>query len=490
MSKDSHNTTRRSALAPLKSWLHSEPKSVPDHECDKTLPRKPYNSFREFGLPPRPREFNRKGFALSLLRAGAELEHSLAVQYLYAAYSISETSEAPANIMALTWKTDLRLVAREEMAHLVTVQNLLRVLGAEPHLNRGPLHRKESKLPLPFKLERLDQESLGKFVLFESPVPDQIKDSDKDVLQTIREDLGNKSRVLRVGSIYAALYWLFMEGDEPAPDWPFLDKDVAYFRRKYPRKYHLKEKDFVSIEKYGDKAATAKEWGIFESSTHVDGASPRDTALASLRWIMSQGEGPNAIEDSHFYRFLRMYREFKKGGAGSLITNVPNNPRIKGAKGSGASGIEVGILITNPKTKRWGALFNLRYQFMLLDILDSLSESRKTMAEKRRLIARWASVEMEFVKKIGQMLPRMFLSKRAEQRAGAPFQTVFLPGKPSERNTLRSQLLGASGECLSALKNGKWKISMYTKDLPTAAIESSLLDAIARQDDEMRHASE
>jgi hypothetical protein len=185
-----------------------------------------------------------------------------------------------------------------------------------------------------------------------------------------------------------------------------------------------------------------------------------------------------------------MYREFKKGRAGSLITNVPNNPRIKGAKGSGASGIEVGILITNPKTKRWGALFNLRYQFMLLDILDSLSESRKTMAEKRRLIARWASVEMEFVKKIGQMLPRMFLSKRAEQRAGAPFQTVFLPGKPSERNTLRSQLLGASGECLSALKNGKWKISMYTKDLPTAAIESSLLDAIARQDDEMRHASE
>ena len=74
---------------------------------------------------------------MSLLRAGAEIEHSLAVQYLYAAYSIDETSHAPRNLTSLEWKTHLRLVAREEMAHLVTVQNLLLALGQEPHLNRG-----------------------------------------------------------------------------------------------------------------------------------------------------------------------------------------------------------------------------------------------------------------------------------------------------------------------------------------------------------------
>src|SRR5271163_480918 len=427
MSKNSHRPTRHSALVSFKSWFHSDAKPAPDGKADETHPSKPCSSLRKFGLPPRPKKFNRVKFALSLLRAGAEIEHSLAVQYLYAAYSISETSQVRANITSLTWKRDLRLVAREEMAHLVTVQNLLRALGAEPHLNRGPLHRDESKLPLPFKLERLNTVSLGKFVLFESPDCHQItKEGDKEEIEEIQESLGNKFHYLRVGLLYAAVYWLFMESDEPGPEWPFTAADIAVFKKKYPRKYHLKKEDFVSPKNYADKAATAKEWGIFESSTHVDGASPRETALASLRWIMSQGEGPNAIEASHFYRFLNMYRELKKARAQSLIMNVPDNPRIKGFKGSGISGTEVGRLITNPKSKRWGALFNLRYQFMLLDIHDSLNKSHKTMAKKRRLLAGWAREEMEFVKKIGQMLPRMFLGRKATLRAGAPFQTVFL----------------------------------------------------------------
>jgi hypothetical protein len=488
MSQNSYKSARRSALAPLESWFHSETKPAPRPSHHKTPASKPYSLFREFGLPPRPKKFDRVGFALSLLRAGAEIEHSLAVQYLYAAYSISETSSVRGNITAIAWKRDLRLVAREEMAHLVTVQNLLRALGAEPHLNRGPLHRNEHKLPLPFKLERLNKVSLGKFVLFESPGSNQILEDDMAEVEKIHKSLGNK--FLRVGSIYAALYWLFMENEEPGPDWPFAPEDVSEFKEQYPRKYHLKKKDFVSVKKYTDKAATAKEWGIFESTTHVDGGSPRESALASLRWIMSQGEGPNAIEDSHFNRLLKMYREFKKTRARSLIMNVPDNPRIKGFEGGGETGKEEGELIANPKSERWGVQFNLRYQFMLLDILDSLNQSQRNMTKKRLMLARWSREEMEFVKKIGQMLPRMFLGRKAKQRAGAPFQTVFLPETPVKRDRVRKQLLEASSKCLAVLRNGRWAISTYTKDLPVAAIESSLLDAIARQDDEMRHALE
>jgi hypothetical protein len=438
-----------------------------------------------------------------LLRAGAEVEHSLAAQYLYAAYSIDETSENRKNIESLTWKTYLRLVAREEMAHLVTVQNLLLALGAEPHLNRGPLHRHPSKLPLPFKLEKVDKESLGKFVLFESPAHNQLTEADKGVMKEIRESLGDKkSHLLRVGSIYAALYWLFLENEKQGPDWPFSQADVNVLKKKYPKKYHLRDKDFVGTHEYEERAATAKEWGIFESSTHVDGASPRETALASLRWIMSQGEGPNAIEDSHFRRFLKIYREFKKGNAPSLIMRVPTNPRVPGARGGGTPGAEVGPEITNHGTKRWGGLFNFRYQFMLLDILDALTTSRKTQAEKRRLFATWATVEMEFMKKIGQALPRMFLTNPKKQKpgshgkpkapspAGAPFQTVFLPPTPSDRQALRRQLLEESNECVSELRDNPRPMSTYTEDLPTTAMVPSLLDAIARQDDEMRHALE
>jgi hypothetical protein len=489
-----------SALAPLKAWFHrpppraiSEPKKAGDG-----LKR----ANRKLELPPCPKKFGPKEFAVSLLRAGAEIEHSLAVQYLYAAYSIDETSHASRNYTSLEWKTHLRLVAREEMAHLVTVQNLLLALGQEPHLNRGPLHRRESKLPLPFRLEPLNQKSLGKFVLFESPTGDQISDDDEMVMAKIRDLLGKKhSRVLRVGSIYAALYWLFLENDDPDPDWPFPIRRFSTFKRRYRDNVHLSDEDFIPSREYQDRAAAPNEWGVFERSTHVDGASPRETALASLRWIMAQGEGPNAIEDSHFCRFLKIYREFEEDpDSASMILNVPVNPRIKGVKGSRGVGRETGTLITNRRTKLWGELFNLRYQLMLLNVVDSLAESRKAMAEKRRVFARWAAAEMEFMKKIGQALPRLDLRNRKKEElsnekhegpgAGAPFQAVFLPDATIQRVALRRKILLASGNCISDLRDPLAKNSRDTNYRPAAAIEPSLLDTIARQDDEMRRAME
>jgi Ferritin-like len=498
--KDSGSKTQGSALAPLKAWFHRpSPKVVRKHK--KVAEDASSHTCRELDLPRRHAEFGPKKFAVSLLRAGAEIEHSLAVQYLYAAYSIDETSHAPRNLTSLEWKTHLRLVAREEMAHLVTVQNLLLALGQEAHLNRGPMHRPESKLPLPFKLEPLNQKSLGKFVLFESPTDDQINHDDEIVMKEIKLLLGKHgSRVLRVGSIYAALYWLFLENNDPDPDWPFPDECVETFKKRYPGNVHLKDQDFIPLEKYQDRAAHPTEWGVFERSTHVDGASPREIALASLRWIMSQGEGPNAIEDSHFCRFLKIYREFKKAGSKSMIMKVPVNPRIKGVRGSRGAGRETGTLITNHRTELWGALFNFRYQLMLLNVVDSLAESRKTLAEKRRLFARWAAVEMEFMKKIGQALPRLELRNQKKKNpsndklegpgAGAPFQGTHLAGTAVERGALRRRILLASANCISALRDPLRKNSRDTNYMPAAAIEPSLLDTIARQDDEMRSAME
>src|ERR1700722_3782388 len=496
-SKNSGSKTQGSALAPLKSYFHGRsPKVARKHK--KVAEDGSTNTCLEFDLPPCPAEFGAKEFAVSLLRAGAEIEHSLAVQYLYAAYSIDETSHAPRNLTSLEWKTHLRLVAREEMALLVTVQNLLLALGQEPHLNRGPMHRAESELPLPFKLEPLNQKSAGKYVLIESPTDDQINDADKIVMKEIKLLLGKHgSRVLRVGKIYAALYWLFLENNDPDPDWPFPDECVETFKKRYPRSVHLRDKDFIPLGEYQDRAADPREWGVFESSTHVDGASPRETALASLRWIMSQGEGPNAIEESHFCRFLKIYKEFAEDShSADMVMNVPVNPRIKGVKGSRGAGRETGTLITNRRTKQWGALFNLRYQLMLLNVVDSLAESRKTMAEKRRLFARWSSVEMEFMKKIGQALPRLDLRNRKDKDlfndkhkgpgAGAPFQSVFLPDPSVKSVPLRRQLLLASGDCISALRDPSPMHPTDTDYGPAAAIEPSLLDTIPRQDEQMR----
>jgi hypothetical protein len=481
-------TTIRKAKKPvfvlddLRTWLHRAPKTA--DESQQPITGDKGSRICQLGLPPNNTKKDPRAFAIFLLCAGAEVEHSLLVQYLYAAYSVNERADGKKNNSALKWKTVLRLIAREEMAHLVTVQNLLLSLGADLHLNRTPLHRTPSNLPLPYKLQPLSVDSLRKYVLFESPTPDQMNPGEIGAVDKIRAELPGASGIFRVGSIYAAIYWLFMKSNKPDGDWPFGSGVERCFTDEYGKQFHLADSDFVSAKEYRDRAADPKEWGIFESSTHVDGAWPRQTALASLRWLMSQGEGPNAIEESHFHHFLQIYEEFTGAGASakSKIFRVPDNPRVRGAKGSGGRGQEVGTLIKNLRSKLWAELFNARYQLMLLNILESLSASRSKNGAKRENLAIWAVTEMDFVKRIGQLLPLMFLDRSDAKRAGAPFQGVALPTSGTERQRLRHQIRSESEDCIGQLVG---KMRGNTLDLPTAALERPLLDAIARQNDEM-----
>jgi len=105
---------------------------------------------------PTPREK-----AIRLLQTAAAVEHSLLVQYLYAGYSFSLPNR------------DILNIAIEEMSHLMTVQNLLKLIGAEPDLSRqdfGPPAGDEVRLfPFNLNLEPLTNVSLAKYVVAESP---------------------------------------------------------------------------------------------------------------------------------------------------------------------------------------------------------------------------------------------------------------------------------------------------------------------------------
>src|SRR5438445_369653 len=89
-----------------------------------------------------------------LLRIAAEVEGALLVQYLYAAYSILPDLSVPGVdplIESNDWYDVIRQIARQEMGHLVTVQNLLLALNAVPHLDRENLPWIDTGLyPCPF----------------------------------------------------------------------------------------------------------------------------------------------------------------------------------------------------------------------------------------------------------------------------------------------------------------------------------------------------
>jgi Ferritin-like len=83
----------------------------------------------------KPDELTWWDWAVFLLHTAAEIEHALMVQYLYAAFSLGEPPfqgpNVPSTAQTLVnrWRGTILGIAKEEMGHLITVQNLLRFIG-------------------------------------------------------------------------------------------------------------------------------------------------------------------------------------------------------------------------------------------------------------------------------------------------------------------------------------------------------------------------
>jgi hypothetical protein len=449
----------------------------------------------DIGFPPAGGR-DVQDFAVFLLHAAAEIEHSLLIQYLYAAYSLNDENEQlkpDRTTVALSWKNVIRVVARQEMAHLVTVQNLLLALNQDVYLNRGSVHGEPDIQPVPFRLEPLSVESLAKYVATESPSDTQMDAATKRAMKPVRrivKRLSHVEAISRVGILYTALYWLFLPSDTPGTAWAFPRRWIKELMDTYQPGFHLKARDFVSIRQYRDKAALPQEWGIYESQAHADSGSPRRAALSAIRWIMEQGEGLARMQrvPSHFDRFLHIFQQahaMRSRAFKQLVFNVPVNPIAQSrTPRKGATPIE------HPVSRTLGELLNLRYQLLLLDTMLSLDSSRRTEEGARRRYAKWALAEMEFVKKIGQMLPHFPRRRRRPHlAAGAPFQTQWMPPERDRRVALEKRLLARSVLHLSVLRHEKWARSnplLASVSPVILALVPSLLDAIARQDDNMR----
>jgi hypothetical protein len=151
---------------------------------------------------------------IRLLRDGAEIEHSLLVQYLYAAFSV----KTPRYARLAGWPSHryggrplhLLGVAIEEMTHLDVVNGLLVTLGAAPHLGRQQFPFEKDIYPFDFALEPLSLGSLAKYVYAEaSPtaVDPDAQHTPEDAafvrrLYQVLEQGGGGGRPNQVGSLY------------------------------------------------------------------------------------------------------------------------------------------------------------------------------------------------------------------------------------------------------------------------------------------------
>jgi hypothetical protein len=376
--------------------------------------------------------------AALLLTVAAEVEHALMAQYLFAAYSLRDDQlhqETQGRVRGFVKR--LSQIAREEMGHLMTVQNLLHFISAPLHLHREGSPFESELYPFRFKLEPLSSGSLAKYIVAEMP-------ADAPDLEHLKKEAkaSNDGRpVQHVGAIFERLIELF---NDPVNG--------------------LQDSDFRTDT--ADLHATFRDWGYDTALAQTDDTEQvlveafeghsvsalRELSVKALTKIAQQGEGSRVDDNSHYHRFRRLYEDFhtlKDDGIDFLwpvVTNPNTTPPRKidyeheplGDAIRGA--FEESGYIHNTRSRNWAHLFNLRYRLLLGYLLHFLRSPGprylsagpdKGDRTPRGLLLKGAFDEMRHLQKIAVKLVRLPLNDEASgQNAGPPFQLPYTLALP------------------------------------------------------------
>ncbi len=386
--------------------------------------------------------------AVYLLHVGAEVEHALMAQYLYAAYSLggADLTDEQQKLVRL-WRDTITQIAREEMGHWAAVENILTLLGAPLNFAREDFPIPKDLYPFEFELEPLTKRSLGKYVLAEMPTEEVVKKLGLEKkIDEIRKYVGgaavyDKSTVHRVGIIYSTINELFQAPVSPQEP---LKVSPAFIRS---------EDIFADSRRF---QVRPEEWGLGYKDMLIGMAVDRKTASAAITAISNQGEGSDIdnLPTSHFGLFLDIYNKFPDEND----DHAPPSRRI-----------------THQLALGWGELFNLRYRILLMFLVHSFDIEAPADALQRTprgLLISWAFGEMYNLRSIANILMDLPLRQDGGKlRAGPPFEMPYsLALSPREPGRWRQHrdMLHASVLCISELEEKDADHAGYLQGLRTA----------------------
>lgn len=388
-----------------------------------------------FSIPMAPRER-----AIALLHLGAEIEHALMVQYLYGAYSLNENQRDPEHRrLVKTWRGKIAEIAREEMGHLASVQNILTLIGGPLNFERDDFPIIDPDLwPFPFALEPLTKDSLAKYVLAEAPADEVLAEFDLlDEVGAIRRRLKcqDSLSVNRVGLIYGEILRLFEVGPMvEGPQVPGAPKPCPFV---------------PTVDIQADSLpyqVSHDAWGLGYKGILVRTAYDRTTAQAALKVVSEQGEGPisageqvlpgeptleERLKASHFYRFLEVYREFPDADwrpSHPCATNPTTNATRTTTPDVAPDDPSVRQTLLEGRAVPWAQLSNLRYRMLLMYLEHSFQIEAPTAhpgRSPRGALITWSFGEMYNLRSLSELLMTMPAADGSVERAGPPFEMPY-----------------------------------------------------------------
>jgi hypothetical protein len=336
------------------------------------------------------------------LTEAAELEHGLLTQYLFAAYSMkkspAEGLSAAQFELVRRWESVILKVAREEMAHLGTVCNMLTAVGGTPRLGRpnfpqgrkGRFHKlRGSAYPFDFQLERFGEPALQRFIAAETP---------SDERETFESLAPDALQFDRLGELYRQIADAFRR----------LDED---YRGRG-------EQLFVGPPEAQDQSSWTANLNLFEV---VD----LESATDAIGFIVVEGEGsPADRAGSHYQRFVdvrsELHAELAASPAFAPARPVAITPMTRRHLDAGDG--PVTLIPEDSAAAEVAQLFNAVYATTLLMLVQFYDYGGETEAQRAGLQASARQSMSAAVRPIAETLTSMPLSEGATENAGPGFE--------------------------------------------------------------------
>jgi hypothetical protein len=344
-----------------------------------------------------------------LLSQGAELEHGVMCQYLYAAFSLRSTPGPGLRDDQLEaverWRKVLLEVAGEEMLHWAMVQNLLAAVGSAPFVSRPHLPHQAKGYPPGVQLRLLPfgEAAMQHFVFLERPEGMEL--SDAEGLEP-------------VGWAPAP-----MSPDEVVPRAQDFDTLGHLYRSIESGLAHLAEKlgeDRLFIgPAFHQSDETTFGWPALVPITDLE------SAARAIEFIVEQGEGATGDwSAAHYGRLLVVLEEYL-----AMREEDPEFAPAHPVQAAGmreVEGIEPDVYITDPATGGCSDLFNSVYELVLQMIARYFAFGHETPAQGQVLADASVRLMFQAIKPLGLLLARLPVGPdHPGATAGANFQLPY-----------------------------------------------------------------
>jgi Ferritin-like len=344
-----------------------------------------------------------------LLCQGAELEHGLMCQYLYAAFSLKSTA-GPAlrddQLAAVErWRRVILTIAGEEMLHWAVVQNLLTAVGSAPYVSRPHLPHQAGGYPPGVQLRLLPfgEAALQHFVYLERP--EGAEDADAAGFEPAGPPLPpmGPGEVVPRGQDWATQGHLYRA----------VERGLAHLAGR------LGEDRLFIGPAFHQAGETAFGWPDLGPITGLAGAN------RALERIVEQGEGATGDwATAHYGRFLAVLGEYQAMRTADSGFE-PAYP-VVAAGMRGVEGVEPDVYITDPATGACSDLFNAVYELVLQMIARYFAFGHETPGQRQVLAHAAVGLMFGAIKPLGLLLARLPVGPdHPGVTAGANFQLPY-----------------------------------------------------------------